>query len=99
MSQLLIDKIPEYRKLYMDTLFNDVVPFWVRNSPDSEFGGYFTCLDKHGTLLSLLMLSQFATQYLVPPECFVILLPLELTATDILPLQVRYSIPTNLCGS
>lgn len=27
---------------------DDVVPFWVKNSPDYEHGGYFTCLTSEG---------------------------------------------------
>jgi N-acylglucosamine 2-epimerase len=29
-------------------LFDDVIPFWERHSPDREHGGYFTCLDRDG---------------------------------------------------
>jgi N-acylglucosamine 2-epimerase len=35
---------------YKESLLNDVVPFWLRNSGDNEFGGYFTCLDKTGNV-------------------------------------------------
>jgi N-acylglucosamine 2-epimerase len=35
-------------KKYWGTLLNDVVPFWTKNSLDTEFGGYFTCLDTTG---------------------------------------------------
>lgn len=38
----------EYAGIYRDNLLNDVVPFWLNNSGDSEFGGYFTCLDTKG---------------------------------------------------
>lgn len=33
---------------YRDELLNNVVPFWMTNSPDREFGGYYTCLDREG---------------------------------------------------
>ncbi len=33
---------------YKNALLNDVLPFWLNHSKDREFGGYFTCLDKHG---------------------------------------------------
>lgn len=33
---------------YHDALFTDVLPFWIRNSIDEEYGGYFTCLDQEG---------------------------------------------------
>ncbi|MCG2461146.1 AGE family epimerase/isomerase [Flavobacteriaceae bacterium F89] len=38
----------EYSKIYKDTLLNDVLPFWERNSVDTVQGGYFTCLDRNG---------------------------------------------------
>jgi N-acylglucosamine 2-epimerase len=38
----------EYAEIYRDNLLNDVIPFWLNNSGDREFGGYFTCLDAKG---------------------------------------------------
>lgn len=35
-------------ELYKSQLLNDVIPFWLKNSADSDRGGYFTCLDKDG---------------------------------------------------
>ncbi len=40
--------LKEYADLYRDNLLNDVVPFWLKNSKDNEYGGYFTCLDREG---------------------------------------------------
>ena len=40
-----------YKKLadqYRDNLLNDVIPFWLKNSKDEEYGGFFTCLDRKG---------------------------------------------------
>ncbi len=34
--------------LYKDELLNNILPFWLDNSQDDEFGGYFTCLDREG---------------------------------------------------
>jgi len=34
--------------LYREELLNNVMPFWLEKSPDTEFGGYFTCLDRTG---------------------------------------------------
>jgi len=31
-------------------LLEDVIPFWEKHSPDDEFGGYFTCLDRTGAV-------------------------------------------------
>lgn len=38
----------EYINLYQSNLLNNVLPFWINNSVDSEHGGFFTCLDKEG---------------------------------------------------
>src|SRR6218665_3836030 len=38
----------EYIALYKSNLLNDVVPFWLNNSIDSENGGFFTCLTRAG---------------------------------------------------
>ena len=38
----------KYQNHYKDNLLNDVVPFWVSHSIDTENGGYFTCLDQKG---------------------------------------------------
>ena len=41
----------DFKKLaeqYKDELLNNVIPFWLDNSQDIEFGGYFSCLDRTG---------------------------------------------------
>ena len=38
----------KYAELYKNTLLNDVLPFWEKNSLDATNGGYFTCLDQQG---------------------------------------------------
>jgi len=43
----------ELRKLrdqYRTALRDDVIPFWQRHSPDREHGGYFTCLNRDGSV-------------------------------------------------
>ncbi len=40
--------IARYANFYHDKLLDDVMPFWLRHSPDRECGGYFTCLDRAG---------------------------------------------------
>ena len=35
---------------YRRALLDDVVPFWERHSLDRDHGGYFTCLDRDGTV-------------------------------------------------
>lgn len=41
-------ELTDYEKLYRDNLLEDVIPFWLSNSLDEKFGGYFTCLDREG---------------------------------------------------
>ncbi len=38
----------DYATLYRNNLLNDVIPFWMQHSPDKQYGGYFTCLDRDG---------------------------------------------------
>lgn len=38
----------QYAEKYQDNLLKDVIPFWLKNSADKEFGGYFTCLNRNG---------------------------------------------------
>ena len=40
--------IKEYAGLYASNLRNDIIPFWLKHSPDTAYGGYFTCLDRQG---------------------------------------------------
>ena len=35
---------------YHDELHNRVLPFWLEHSQDKEYGGYFTCLDRYGSV-------------------------------------------------
>lgn len=35
-------------QLYKHELLEKVVPFWLQNSQDLEYGGYFSCLDREG---------------------------------------------------
>ena len=37
-------------KLYRDELLDNVVPFWLNKSQDTQFGGYYTCLDRTGNV-------------------------------------------------
>ena len=43
-------EISGLKALYSRELFESVVPFWEKYSPDREFGGYFSCLDRDGTV-------------------------------------------------
>ncbi|MFW5753599.1 MAG: AGE family epimerase/isomerase [Marinilabiliaceae bacterium] len=33
---------------YKQELFDDVIPFWLEHSPDTQRGGFFSCLDREG---------------------------------------------------
>jgi len=49
----LLNKFPELNTLanrYKNELFNNVIPFWQKKSPDYKYGGYFTCLDRKGNV-------------------------------------------------
>ena len=40
-------KIVSFSKLYLDELTQEVVPFWKKHSIDSEYGGFYTCINSH----------------------------------------------------
>jgi N-acylglucosamine 2-epimerase len=39
-----------YKNHYKKALLDNVMPFWEKHSPDWEHGGYFTCLDRKGSV-------------------------------------------------
>jgi N-acylglucosamine 2-epimerase len=43
-------KAASYVDMYSDALLKDVIPFWENHSIDKEYGGYFTCLDRDGSV-------------------------------------------------
>ena len=40
----------EYARKYKQELVSNVLPFWEKHSIDKEFGGYFTCLERDGSV-------------------------------------------------
>ena len=44
------NKFSDLARQYRDALLHDVIPFWIRHSPDREHGGYFTCLARDGSI-------------------------------------------------
>jgi N-acylglucosamine 2-epimerase len=42
--------LQSYAERYRADLLESVVPFWLKHAPDREFGGYFTCLDRDGSV-------------------------------------------------
>jgi len=47
---MLLDKPQALYDQYRTALLDDVIPFWERHSPDRECGGYFTCLERDGSV-------------------------------------------------
>ncbi|MCK8492976.1 AGE family epimerase/isomerase [Spirosoma sp. RP8] len=43
-------QLDDYQQLYKNNLLDDVIPFWLKHSGDNEFGGFFTCLDREGSV-------------------------------------------------
>ena len=43
-------RLDSYSDLYLRTLTEDVIPFWEKHCPDREYGAYFTCLDRDGSV-------------------------------------------------
>jgi N-acylglucosamine 2-epimerase len=41
-------KIEQLAGMYRDELIGSILPFWLKNSPDHRFGGYYTCLTREG---------------------------------------------------
>src|SRR5665647_2588406 len=42
--------ILRYRDLYKNELIHNILPFWLMHSRDEINGGYFTCLDRKGSV-------------------------------------------------
>ena len=40
----------ELREFYHRQLLEDIIPFWMKYSLDRQYGGYFTCLDRDGSV-------------------------------------------------
>jgi N-acylglucosamine 2-epimerase len=45
------ERMLQLRDLYRTGLLEDVVPFWLKNSVDREYGGTMTALDRDGTVI------------------------------------------------
>ncbi len=41
----------DWAALYRDTLLDNVIPFWLKHGLDQQHGGYFTALDRDGTVI------------------------------------------------
>ena len=45
------EEFKRYETLYRKALLNDIIPFWMKYSPDRLNGGYFHCLDFDGSVI------------------------------------------------
>ena len=43
--------IENWSKSYRDDLINNILPFWLKNGLDTVNGGFYTCVDRDGTLM------------------------------------------------
>ncbi|MFK8185738.1 MAG: AGE family epimerase/isomerase [Phormidesmis sp.] len=46
----LAESVATYASLYKNTLLENVLPFWQAHSMDAEYGGYFTCVARDGSV-------------------------------------------------
>ena len=47
---LMKEKFQKLAQQYKSELLDSVIPFWLEKSLDKEYGGYFTCLDRDGSV-------------------------------------------------
>jgi len=45
------ERIEHLKKIYLDGLLTDTLPFWLRNSIDREHGGFMFMLNRDGALM------------------------------------------------
>lgn len=45
-----INSLASYADQYKSELLENVLPFWLKHSPDKVNGGYYTCLDREGNV-------------------------------------------------
>lgn len=48
---LNVNYLDRWGKCYKDDLVNNIIPFWLTHGWDRENGGYYTCLDRDGSLM------------------------------------------------
>ncbi|WP_290708071.1 AGE family epimerase/isomerase [Flavihumibacter sp. CACIAM 22H1] len=46
----IFNSLSGYSALYKNELLTNVLPFWMKYSPDTELGGYFNCLNRDGSV-------------------------------------------------
>lgn len=45
-----VSTLSGYADLYRNELVNNILPFWMKHSKDEKSGGYFTCLNRDGSV-------------------------------------------------
>ena len=40
----------KYSEIYKEELIKNIIPFWMKHSKDEEYGGFFTCLGRDGSV-------------------------------------------------
>ncbi|MDY2859352.1 MAG: AGE family epimerase/isomerase, partial [Candidatus Cryptobacteroides sp.] len=45
-----MDNFKQLAERYRSELLDNVLPFWLDKSQDKEFGGYFSCLNRDGSV-------------------------------------------------
>lgn len=49
-NKMLTEKCHAYSLLYRKELEDNILPFWLKYSPDRSYGGYFSCLNRDGSV-------------------------------------------------
>jgi len=71
-----MNKVVEFAQRYRNELYESVIPFWEKNCYDHQYGGYFTCLDRDGSVydrekfmwMQWRIVYMFAELYNIHPE-------------------------------
>ena len=58
----------QYAEKYQDNLLKDIIPFWLKNSGDTEFGGFFTCIDREGNVFDTDKFAWFQFKYQITQD-------------------------------
>ncbi len=44
------NRLFRFASIYREELLQSILPFWINHSQDTKYGGYFTCLDRDGSV-------------------------------------------------
>jgi N-acylglucosamine 2-epimerase len=51
MQHMHIKDIDQYIAIYRQGLLENIVPFWLKHSVDTEYGGFMSCVDRDGSVV------------------------------------------------